>query len=64
MKLLANANNNLNDLAKLSLGDLQKFNGIGEAKSITIIAAMELGRRRKLSDVLDKKENFLQQGYL
>lgn len=40
-------NNNLNDLAKLSVIDLMKFNGIGEAKAISIIAALELGRRRK-----------------
>ncbi|MBO9699399.1 MAG: DNA repair protein RadC [Sporocytophaga sp.] len=47
-KLILNGcNNNLNDLAKLSIKDLQKFKGIGEAKAITIISALELGRRRK-----------------
>lgn len=46
--------NNLNELGKLSVNDLQKFNGIGEAKAISIIAAMELGRRRQSSDVAEK----------
>jgi DNA repair protein RadC len=46
-RLLASINNNLNALAKLSLNDLQKFKGIGQAKALTIAAAMELGRRRK-----------------
>ncbi|GAL82855.1 hypothetical protein MYP_81 [Sporocytophaga myxococcoides] len=45
--ILKECNNNLNDLAKLSVKDLQKFKGIGEAKAITIISALELGRRRK-----------------
>ena len=38
---------NLEQLARLSLGDLMKFKGIGEAKAITIAAALELGRRRQ-----------------
>jgi DNA repair protein RadC len=45
--ILKDCNNNLNDLAKLGVKDLQKFKGIGEAKAITIISALELGRRRK-----------------
>jgi len=45
--ILASANQNLADLARLSIQDLKKFKGIGEAKAITIVAAMELGRRRK-----------------
>lgn len=47
--LLAN-NNNLFQLGKLSVHDLTKFEGIGEAKALSIIAALELGRRRKESD--------------
>ena len=39
----------LNQLARLSISDLSKFKGIGEAKAITIIAALEIGRRRKES---------------
>lgn len=45
--ILADCKNNLHDLAKRSLSDLKKFDGIGEAKAISIIAALELGRRRK-----------------
>lgn len=48
-KILASINNDLNQLAKLNLTDLMQFNGIGEAKAITIAAALELGRRRKES---------------
>ncbi|MCO6500165.1 MAG: DNA repair protein RadC [Vicingus serpentipes] len=48
-KILSTINNDLNYLGKLSLNDLIKFPGIGEAKAISIIAAMELGRRRKES---------------
>jgi DNA repair protein RadC len=47
-------NNNLNELGKKSIIDLQKFKGIGPAKAITIAAAMELGRRRKESDPDEK----------
>lgn len=46
-KILASINNNLNELGKLSVNDLMKFRGIGEAKAISIAAALELGRRRK-----------------
>jgi DNA repair protein RadC len=53
-KILNNVNNNLHDLARLSVKDLTKLKGIGEAKAITIIAAMELGRRRKDVDPENK----------
>ena len=53
-RILASVKNNLNELAKLSVDDLQKFKGIGEAKAINIIAALELGRRRKESDTEEK----------
>jgi DNA repair protein RadC len=49
-KILSTAGNNLNDLAKLSVKDLMQFKGIGEAKAITIVSALELGRRRKESE--------------
>jgi DNA repair protein RadC len=45
--VLKTANNNLNTLAKHQINDLTKIPGIGEAKAITIISAMELGRRRR-----------------
>jgi len=47
--ILASVNNNLNELGKKTIKDFQEFKGIGEAKAITISAAMELGRRRKES---------------
>ncbi|MFT2007524.1 RadC family protein [Pontibacter sp. 13R65] len=45
--ILAAVNNDLNELAKLSVNDLKKHKGIGEAKAIAIVSALELGRRRK-----------------
>lgn len=47
--LLKSVNDNLNELGKLSLKELQKIKGIGQAKSIAIAAALELGRRRSHS---------------
>ncbi|MDR6967871.1 DNA repair protein RadC [Flavobacterium arsenatis] len=44
---------NLNALGKLSLQQLTTFKGIGEAKAITIIAAMELGRRRRSEETVE-----------
>lgn len=52
-KILFNNQNNLNLLGKLSVGQLTQFKGIGEAKAISIIAAMELGRRRRSEDAID-----------
>ena len=52
--ILQQVNHNLNDLAKLTAKDLMKTKGIGEAKAITIIAALELGRRRKDQEQTDK----------
>ncbi|ELR69455.1 DNA repair protein RadC [Fulvivirga imtechensis AK7] len=46
-QILNHTHNDLNQLAKLSVKDLIKFRGIGEAKAIAIVSAMELGRRRK-----------------
>lgn len=46
-QILRQVNNDLNELAKLSVHDLQKIKGVGEAKAISIISALELGRRRK-----------------
>ena len=51
-RILASVDNNLNALGKLSLKQLMKFKGIGEAKAITIAAALELGRRRRLEEGL------------
>ena len=46
-RILADCDNNLNTLGKMSLNELMSYNGIGEAKAITIIAACELGKRRQ-----------------
>ncbi|ADY29947.1 RadC family protein [Cellulophaga lytica] len=46
-RILGSVNNNLNDLGKLSINQLMQFKGIGEAKAITITAALEIGRRRR-----------------
>jgi DNA repair protein RadC len=47
--LLASSNNDLVEFSKKNLEDLCKFKGIGETKAITLLAAFELGRRRKES---------------
>ncbi|MBI9040605.1 DNA repair protein RadC [Lutibacter sp.] len=52
-RILASIDNNLNSLGKLTVEDLQKFKGIGEAKAISIITALELGRRRRLEAALE-----------
>src|SRR6478609_649590 len=53
-KILAHGGNGLNELARLSVKELMKVKGIGEAKAITIVAALELGRRRKETDIDEK----------
>lgn len=45
-RILADCGNNLNTLGKMSLHELMCYNGIGEAKAVTILAACELGKRR------------------
>ncbi|RXP63275.1 JAB domain-containing protein [Lutibacter sp. HS1-25] len=52
-RILNSIENNLNTLGKLTALDLQKFKGIGEAKAISIITALELGRRRRLEEALE-----------
>jgi DNA repair protein RadC len=48
-RVMKNCQNNLNELGKLTVEDLCEYKGIGEAKAITILAASELGKRRKNS---------------
>lgn len=55
-RILASIENNLNELGKLSIRNLTGFKGIGNAKAISIIAALELGRRRREEDPLEKKK--------
>ncbi|WP_281238806.1 RadC family protein [Flavobacterium praedii] len=52
-RILASVDHNLNALGKLSIAQLMNFKGIGEAKAISIIAAMELGRRRRSEDAIE-----------
>ncbi len=55
-RILGSVENNLSELGKLSIKQLMDFKGIGEAKAITIMAALELGRRRRSEDALEKKK--------
>ncbi len=53
-RILRDNNDNLIELSKLSINDLLKYKGIGEAKAVSIAAALELGRRRRFSEALEK----------
>ena len=51
--ILNDVNNNLIQLSQLSINDLMNYNGIGEAKAVSIVAAMELGRRRRYAEAVE-----------
>lgn len=53
-RILKSAQNNWNELAKYSIQDLCKFKGVGEAKAISIITALEIGRRRNTQEILER----------
>jgi DNA repair protein RadC len=55
-RILASVDNNLNALGKLSIKQLTEFKGIGEAKAISIVAATELGRRRRAEETVELKK--------
>ena len=56
-KMLGECHNNINELAHLTVFNMcSKFKGIGEAKAITIIAALELGKRRKTDEVVRRRK--------
>jgi DNA repair protein RadC len=55
-RILASVGNNLNELSKLSIQELNKFKGIGDAKAISIVAALELGRRRKEAEAVKREK--------
>jgi len=56
-RIMRECKDNINELAQLSIADLcKRFKGIGEAKAITIMAALEIGKRRKTSDMLERKK--------
>lgn len=50
-RILTSVGNNLNELGRKGIEYLKTFNGIGEAKAVTIVAALELGKRRKEAEV-------------
>lgn len=54
-RILNSVSNNLNTLGKISVRELEKYKGIGEAKAITITAALELGRRRGIVEPIKRK---------
>jgi DNA repair protein RadC len=54
-EILDLGNQNLSVLSRLSVSDFQRIKGIGEAKSIAVAAALELGRRRQLSESMERK---------
>lgn len=49
--ILEQSNNDLNKIARLSVQDLKKFKGIGDARAINIVSALELGRRRTSDNI-------------
>jgi DNA repair protein RadC len=55
-RILKDKHDNLIELSRMSVHDLMQYSGIGEAKAITIIAALELGKRRRQSEVLELKQ--------
>ena len=63
-RILYESGGNLNELAKLSVTELSKrFKGIGEAKAITIVAALELGKRRKAGENRERKQICSSKGF-
>ena len=55
-RILQSAGNNLNQLGKYTISHLTKFKGIGSAKAISIVAALELGKRRKAEEILKREQ--------
>jgi len=55
-EILKSCNDNLNILGKKTIKELTKFKGIGEAKAISIVAALELGKRRKVENILKTRK--------
>ncbi len=55
-KILASVDYNWQKLSKLSIKDLMKFKGIGEAKAISVAAALEIGRRKAAQEIPEKEK--------
>jgi DNA repair protein RadC len=56
MKILKSVGDNLAELSRIGIPDLMKFKGVGEAKAIGIVAALELGRRRNEAEVMSREK--------
>ena len=55
-KVLAGFDNNLGKLAKATITQLKAYRGLGETKAVSVIAALELGRRRSSGEIIEKKK--------
>ena len=55
-RILGDCNNNLNTLGKMTIQQLCEYNGVGEAKAITILAACELGKRRQMTKAEERPD--------
>ena len=55
-QILNSVDNNLNELGKSKVNELMKFPGIGQAKAVSIVAALELGKRRKAAESMQRKK--------
>ena len=55
-RILSSVGNNLNALGKLNINDLTRFKGIGEAKAVSVVAALELGRRRNETEIIKRNK--------
>ena len=53
-RILSDVDNNLIKLSQLSIGNMMQYDGVGEAKAVTIAAALELGRRRRFAEAAQK----------
>ena len=54
-QILYHCNNNLSELSRLNVKDLARFKGIGTVKAVSVVAALELGRRRRESEAIKKE---------
>ncbi|MDR2234257.1 MAG: DNA repair protein RadC [Tannerella sp.] len=55
-RILSDVSNNLTELGKMTIKELTEFQGIGEAKAVTVVAAMELARRKIAAKPVDRDE--------
>ncbi len=54
-KIMKDNSSSLYNLGKLSINDLMKYKGVGQAKAVSIVAALELGKRRSYSDTIKQE---------